>query len=280
MIKNNLAILSYHEKRIQLEQEVQQRYGDLSTEAKAIVRDVIGEFIRRSAMPVRIIYTQKVVEELENKLFEKNKAFQNLSENHERTLDEHNDRLDFTWKDGYETSVRNKHMIYQAVKSKPADNKIKLVVNKPVQVESEKIQQLRLQLSTRESELDHAVLETSEAKQKLLDQAERHQQHVDELKAEIKQKPELIEATLGFATHSGHIVENWRDSWKWISNWCFGLIVFFATTPIPPEVLAVLPDNIRYYVIAFTAFCGFMGRYINQTKPAHLPPIHAGDADV
>jgi hypothetical protein len=279
-VKNNLAILSYHEKRIQLEQEVQQRYGDLSTEAQAIVRDVIREFISRSAMPVRIIYAQKFVEELENKLSEKNKAFQNLSEIHERTLAGHNDQLDFTWKDGYEKGVRDANATHQKAESKPDDNKIKLVVKKPVQVESEKIQQLRLQLSTRESELDQQALELVDTKQKLLDQAKRHQQRVDELKAEIAQKPEVFEATLGFKTYSGHIVENWRDSWKWISNWCFGLIVFFATTPIPPEVLAVLPENVRIYLIAFTAFCGFVGRYINQTKTAHLPPIHAGDADV
>lgn len=192
--------------------------------------------------------------------------FQLLSNIHKRTLTEHNDQLDYTWKHGYETGVRDANATHQAIESKPIDNKITLTINKPVGVESEKIQQLRLQLSTRESELDQAVLETAEAKQKLLDQAKRHQQRVDELKAGNEQKPELIEATLGFVNYSGPIVENWRDSWKWISNWCFGLIVFFATTPIPPEVLAVLPENIRYYVIAFTAFCGFVGRYINQSK--------------
>ena len=72
---------------------------------------------------------------------------------------------------------------------------------------------------------------------------------------------------------SGLIVANWRDSWKWISNWCFGLIVFFATTPIPPEVLAVLPENVRIYLIAFTAFCGFVGRYINQSKGIQTWPL-------
>ena len=63
-VENKLAILSYHEKRIQLEHEVQQRYENLSEEAQAVIRDVIREFIRRSAMPVRIIYAQKFVEEL------------------------------------------------------------------------------------------------------------------------------------------------------------------------------------------------------------------------
>lgn len=65
------------------------------------------------------------------------------------------------------------------------------------------------------------------------------------------------------------LVDNWRGSWKWISTQCFALIIFFATTPIPAEVLAVLPDNIRGYVIAFTAFCGFLGRYLNQSKGVH-----------
>ncbi len=206
--------------------------------------------------------------------------FQKLSNIHERTLTEHNDQLDYTWKDGYGTGVRDANATHQAAESKPVDNKITLTINKPVEAESEKIQQLRLQLSTCESELDQKALELAEAKQKLLDQAKRHQQRVDGLKAEIAQKPEPVLASLGFKTYTGHIVENWRDSWKWISNWCFGLIVFFATTPIPPEVLAVLPENVRYYFIAFTAFCGFVGRYINQSKPVALPPINAGDADV
>ncbi len=190
--------------------------------------------------------------------------FQTLSNIHERTLCEHNDHLDFSWKDGYEKGVLD------ANAAKQADS----------ETESEKIQQLRLQLSTRESELDQQTLELSEAKRKLLDQAKRHQQRVDEFKAEIAQKPEPIIAELGSFTNTGFVVGNWRNSWKWISNWCFGLIVFFATTPIPPELLAVLPENIRFYLIVWVAFCGFVGRYINQTKPVSLPPIDIGGADV
>ena len=253
-VQNKLAILSYHEQRIRLEQEIQQRYGDLSEEAQAVVRDTIREFIRRSAMPVRIIYAQKFVEELENRLFEKNQAFQQLSKTHEQTLANHKDQMDFSWKDGYEKGVRDTNATHNATKQTDSET------------ESEKIQQLRLQLSTRESDLDQKTLELSETNQKLLDQAKRHQQRVDELKAEIAQKSEPIMAELGSTMNFGFFVSNWRDSWKWISNWCFGLIVFFATTPIPPELLAVLPENIRYYVIAWVAFCGFVGRYINQNK--------------
>lgn len=62
------------------------------------------------------------------------------------------------------------------------------------------------------------------------------------------------------------LVDNWRDSWKWISTWCFALIAFFAAVDIPPEVLAVLPENVRSYIIAFTAFCGLLGRYLNQSR--------------
>jgi len=188
-----------------------------------------------------------------------------------------NDQLDYTWKSGYDAGARDAS---EAVKRHAAKDKITLLVNKPVVVESEKIQQLRLQLSTRESELDQKTLELSEAKQKILDQAKRHQQRVDELKIEIAQKPEPIMAELGSFTNTGFVVGNWRNSWKWISNWCFGLIVFFATTPIPPELLMVLPEDIRTYLIAWTALCGLVGRYINQTKPVSLPPIGIGDADV
>ena len=207
---------------------------------------------------------------VQNKLAQLAKAeryiaqFQKLSSIHEWFLTECNDRLDYAWKDGYEKGVLD------ANAAKQADS----------ETESEKIQQLRLQLSTRESELDQQTLELSEAKRKLLDQAKRHQQRVDEFKAEIAQKPEPIMAELGSFTNTGFVVGNWRNSWKWISNWCFGLIVFFATTPIPPELLAVLPENIRFYLIVWVAFCGFVGRYINQTKPVSLPPIDIGGADV
>ena len=183
--------------------------------------------------------------------------FQKLSSIHEWFLTECNDRLDYAWKDGYEKGVLD------ANAAKQADS----------ETESEKIQQLRLQLSTRESELDQQTLELSEAKRKLLDQAKRHQQRVDELKVEITQKPEPIMAELGSFTNTGFLVGNWRNSWKWISNWCFGLIVFFATTPIPPDLLMVLPEDVRTYLIAWTAFCGFVGRYLNQSKGVQSWPL-------
>ena len=216
--------------------------------------------------------------------------FQKLSHIHERTLTERNDQLDYTWKNGYEAGARDAS---EAVNGQAIDNKITLTADASALVkslnqsqqelaeligvdtasESEKIQQLRLQLSTRESELDQKTLELSEAKQKILDQAKRHQQRVDELKVEITQKPEPIMAELGSFTNTGFLVGNWRNSWKWISNWCFGLIVFFATTPIPPDLLMVLPEDVRTYLIAWTAFCGFVGRYLNQSKGVQSWPL-------
>ena len=245
-VENKLAILSYHEKRIQLEHEVQQRYENLSEEAQAVIRDVIREFIRRSAMPVRIIYAQKFVEELENKLFEKNQAFQKLSNIHERTLTEHNDQLDYTRKDGYEKGVRDANATHQA----HAETNLQIKKNLSVQVAD---------LQKQNDDLAHQV---------------------SSLKFQLENKPKPIMAEIGSTFNEGFMVGNWRDSKKWISNWCFGLIAFLAVTPIPPEVLAIQPENVRYYLIAFTAFCGFLGRYINQTKPVPLPPIDVGDADV
>lgn len=137
--------------------------------------------------------------------------FQKLSNIHERALTEHNDQLDYTWKNGYETGVQDANVTHDV---------------------------------------------------------------------ETTQKPIPIQGTLVSTLNEGFLVRNWRDSKKWISNWCFGLIAFLAVTPIPPEVLAILPENVRYYLIAFTAFCGFLGRYINQTKPVPLPLIGVGDADV
>lgn len=142
--------------------------------------------------------------------------------------------------------------------------------------ESEKIQKLRLSISSLEGQLDQQAIEFSE-KNRLLHNATKcnteKNQKILELERQLEvsknnfetfKKEQQSLAALGFVDKS-FIVHNWRDSWKWISNWCFGLVMFFAVTPIPPELLAVLPENIRYYVIAWVAFCGFVGRYLNQS---------------
>lgn len=142
--------------------------------------------------------------------------------------------------------------------------------------ESEKIQKLRLSISSLEGQLDQQAIEFSEKNRLLHDATKRNtekNQKILELERQLEvsknnfetfKKEQQSLAALGFVDKS-FIVHNWRDSWKWISNWCFGLVMFFAVTPIPPELLAVLPENIRYYVIAWVAFCGFVGRYLNQS---------------
>ncbi|OTG68293.1 hypothetical protein B9T25_06320 [Acinetobacter sp. ANC 4470] len=144
--------------------------------------------------------------------------------------------------------------------------------------ESDKIQKLRLTLSQRESQIDHLQLEMTE----LINQGQRSNELselVRDLKYEVGKKQKTItrlnnDLTQGqFVTgelllfvSKSLVVHNWKDSWKWISNWAFGLVMFFAVTPIPPELLAVLPEQFRFYVIAWIAFCGMVGRYLNQSK--------------
>lgn len=142
--------------------------------------------------------------------------------------------------------------------------------------ESDKIQKLRLNISTLESRLDESALTLSEKDKLLIEDGQvinRQIQEIIGLKKQLKQSESNLqtvrqEYVIGISStvNDGFLVHNWRASWKWISNWCFGLIVFFATTPIPPELLAILPDNIRFYMIAWIAFCGFVGRYLNQSK--------------
>ncbi|WP_313043248.1 hypothetical protein [Acinetobacter sp.] len=62
----------------------------------------------------------------------------------------------------------------------------------------------------------------------------------------------------------GLVVANWRNWWKWWSARGLALIAFLAITPIPPELLVLLPDHIRMYAIAVTAVCAFMMNFIDQ----------------
>lgn len=61
-------------------------------------------------------------------------------------------------------------------------------------------------------------------------------------------------------------VENWKQGWRWFSTWSFALIVFFATTPLPPEVVSLLPAAWQKHVIALVALCGLVLRFIQQGK--------------
>ena len=62
------------------------------------------------------------------------------------------------------------------------------------------------------------------------------------------------------------LVKNWKEGWKWLSNWAFVLVVFLATTPLPPELLILVPEENQRHVIAIVAIAGLILRFINQSK--------------
>ncbi|RSN77912.1 hypothetical protein [Acinetobacter haemolyticus] len=142
----------------------------------------------------------------------------------DRLYEEHGDKLDYSWKEGYETGVRDTN-----------------AVCKP-KIEEQKTQ--------------------------LLEQAKKHQARVSTLKNEIdflslvNAKDDFL-----FEPQRRFLVENWRNGWKWFSTWMFALITIVATVPIPPELLAALPEHFRLSVIAAIAICGGILRHVNQTKP-------------
>lgn len=153
----------------------------------------------------------------------------------DRLYSEHNDQLEFTHKQGREEgfSVARKNYDDELEKQKKA-------------------------------------LEKSHKKQ-MLEQSLGHKASVSTLKNEIDFLSSVNAKDASFfEPQHKFLVENWRHGWKWISTWAFGLITIAATAPIPPEVLAVLPDHIRLGVIAGIAISGGILRFVNQSKP--LPP--------
>ena len=69
------------------------------------------------------------------------------------------------------------------------------------------------------------------------------------------------------------LVPMWRTGWKWFSNWAFMIIVFLATVPLPPEVVAMLPPVIQKYLIAIVAVCGLVLRFVKQKPPIEYDEI-------
>lgn len=61
-------------------------------------------------------------------------------------------------------------------------------------------------------------------------------------------------------------VKNWKEGWKWLSSWAFVLVIFLATTPLPPEILVLVPEENQKHVIAIVAVAGLILRFINQSK--------------
>lgn len=62
------------------------------------------------------------------------------------------------------------------------------------------------------------------------------------------------------------LVDNWQTGYKWFSNWAFILIVFLATTPLPPEITGLLPPVVQDKMTAIVAVCGLILRFVKQSK--------------
>ena len=62
------------------------------------------------------------------------------------------------------------------------------------------------------------------------------------------------------------VVENWRSGWKWLSNWAFVLVIYLATTPLPPELLMLLPEENQKQAIVIAGIAGLILRFIDQSK--------------
>lgn len=93
--------------------------------------------------------------------------------------------------------------------------------------------------------------------------ARREQKYLTELTAlqnQVNTQPLAFIAP----ENRGLVVSNWRNWWKWWSARGLALIAFLAITPLPPDLLVLLPDHIRMYAIAVTAVCAFMMNFIDQ----------------
>lgn len=62
------------------------------------------------------------------------------------------------------------------------------------------------------------------------------------------------------------LVDNWQTGYKWFSNWAFMLIIFLATTPLPQEVIDILPPIVQDKLTAIVAVCGLILRFVKQSK--------------
>ena len=129
--------------------------------------------------------------------------------------------------------------------------------------------------------VDEALKQQSQA---YVNAKQKDQAEISQLKKRLaeamKQSPQItpdyIQGVLEEAQHTGLLVKNWHTAWKWVSTWAFGLIAYVSVAGIPPEVLALVPEASQSKVTAALALLGFVGRFINQSKPKSLPPVSDG----
>lgn len=144
------------------------------------------------------------------------------------------------------------------------------------------------QLVETERKVDTAV--DAELKQQphvYIDLKQLDQDETQKLESELAQAfnkpheivPDYVSGLLEQTHHTGVMVKNWQQGWKWFSNLALAAIVAINTSPIPPEILNALPPDTQQKVTIGLAVLGLLGRFINQSKPKPLPPVKE-DADV
>ena len=77
-----------------------------------------------------------------------------------------------------------------------------------------------------------------------------------------------IPATYELTSHSGFLVENWKQGWKWFSTQALMAVALTQAIylSLPPEVIAQLPHNIQYGATLVIAISGAIGRFKNQNR--------------
>ena len=95
----------------------------------------------------------------------------------------------------------------------------------------------------------------------------RHVARLDLLKEQVHSiTPNYLAGMLDETQHTGLLVANWKNGWKWFSNLALAAIVAINTSPIPPEIIDALPPDARQQVTIGLAVVGILGRFINQSR--------------
>lgn len=126
------------------------------------------------------------------------------------------------------------------------------------------------------SKVDELTLQVAQLAKEKTDQAKRHQARVTELKDKIEQQAKQLVPMLGVSSYvenHSFLVRNWQTFWKWLSTWAFAAIGYVSIYGVPQEILMLVPEASQSKVTAVLALIGFVGRFINQSKPKPLPPV-------
>ena len=157
------------------------------------------------------------------------------------------------------------------------------MVEKLVKENAEKDKKIALYEATKgmyaSTELDECNKLIEHYKQQILNQANKHKAETTKLNAEIEHLKffdftGIVEEKI----HTGFLVENWKQGWKWLSTWAFALIGYIQVYGVPPELMQFLPGATQSKITALLAVMGFAFRFVNQTKPTAPLPEVKGDA--